>query len=205
MSATQYRYRLTEEICRWAFEVALQGRPNWFLAFTNPTAGPWKRLMAPDEGGAAGEVHRFEREETRPDLVLVNDALEVVVILEAKDDVAKLRAPDQVQKTAAMMTRMSALLATKADNPSWGRRAEYSVCAGLLWGATQPVGAAVREQLDALYRTALESAPVLAEGPALFVECVRDVDDSIVCVPHETHLRADDSDWAASLVESLGG
>ena len=37
-----YTFRLTEEIARWAFEVVCKNSSDWYIAFTNPTAGPWK-------------------------------------------------------------------------------------------------------------------------------------------------------------------
>ena len=39
-----YNFRLTEEIARWAFEIICRENPNWYVAFTNPTAGPWKTI-----------------------------------------------------------------------------------------------------------------------------------------------------------------
>jgi hypothetical protein len=104
-----YTFRLTEEISRWAFEVHVNTLSDWYIAFSNPTAGPWKRLMARDEAGIEGEVHRFEREEDRPDLVLVNDNLSTLVIVEAKDSLAALVARTQVVKSSAVVQALARL------------------------------------------------------------------------------------------------
>ena len=63
-----YSYTINEEIVRWAFEVFLRNKSEdkWWVAFTNPTAGPWKKIEAPNNGGKLFEIYRFAREEDRP-------------------------------------------------------------------------------------------------------------------------------------------
>ena len=70
-----YNYNLTEEIARWAFEIKCIESEDWFVAFTNPTAGPWKTIKGLDDEGKEGEVYRFGSKEPRPDIVLVSDRL----------------------------------------------------------------------------------------------------------------------------------
>jgi hypothetical protein len=135
MTTLPYTFRLTEEIARWAFEVHVNTLSNWYIAFSNPTAGPWKRLMARDDAGIEGEVHRFEREEDRPDLVIVNDTLSTVLIVEAKDSLVALIATTQVTKSSAVVKALAAALSLRAENLFWLTRADYQVLPGLLWGA----------------------------------------------------------------------
>ena len=92
-----YNFRLTEEISRWAFEIRCRESLDWYIAFTNPTAGPWKTIKGTDQFGKEGEVYRFELEQPRPDIILVNDKLRVIVIIEAKDTETD---PNPVQDTA---------------------------------------------------------------------------------------------------------
>ena len=90
---------VSEEIVRWAFEVSLHQSDDWKIAFTNPTAGPWKRVMALNAGGVSGEVHRFENDEKRPDLIIYSDKHRVVIIVEAKPDIGGLSTEEQIEKT----------------------------------------------------------------------------------------------------------
>ena len=82
--------RLNEEIARWAFEILFKDLNDWVIAFTNPTAGPWKTIKASDINGEIGEVYRFALKENRPDIVMYNDDLQTVMIIEAKDNIDKL-------------------------------------------------------------------------------------------------------------------
>lgn len=158
MTGLAYRFRLTEEIARWTFEVHVRRLPDWSIAFTNPTAGPWKRLMAYDQSGSEGEVHRFLREETRPDLVLVNDDLKVVCIIEAKDALPPLLDPVQVAKSCAVVKVLSATLRSLGGNSFWGERAHYTVIPGLLWASESPTRETERARAFSIYSVALELA-----------------------------------------------
>ena len=53
--------KLNEEIARWAFEILFTDRSDWVIAFTNPTAGPWKTIKASNEFGEIGEVSLVSR------------------------------------------------------------------------------------------------------------------------------------------------
>lgn len=130
-----YTFRLTEEISRWAFEVSCANRSCWFIAFTNPTAGPWKTIKCTNSDGKVGEVYRFELEETRPDILLVNDNLRLIIVIEAKDSLTKLISGNQVEKSVEVVNQLSSILGDKRHNPFWGERADYCIITGILWGA----------------------------------------------------------------------
>ena len=127
---------LNEEIARWAFEILFKSNKNWRIAFTNPTAGPWKTIKAFDAEGKEGEVYRFPLEETRPDIILYNDELEAVLIIEAKDSLNKLVAGDQAEKSVEVVERLSDTLSQLGKNKFWGKRAKYPTYLGLLWGSS---------------------------------------------------------------------
>ena len=134
-----YTFRLTEEIARWAFEIHFLDDSDWKIAFTNPTAGPWKTIKAINpSSGKIGEVYRFELKETRPDIILFNDKLEIIIIIEAKDSLAKLLSSSQVKKNIEVVDQLSRILSNQGHNEFWGRRAKYSVITGLLWGEEKP-------------------------------------------------------------------
>ena len=130
----QYNFQLTEEIARWRFEVLIKSCSAWFIAFTNPTAGPWKRVLGRNRDGVEGEVYGFPRDADRPDLILVCDELKMIAIIEAKDSLAKLQVDDQLNKSARVVENLSDILAGLGENRFWGLRSRYSVCTGLLWG-----------------------------------------------------------------------
>lgn len=194
-----YSYKLSEEIARWAFEIHLQGVDAWHIAFTNPTAGPWKRLMANDADGSPGEVHRFLREDDRPDLVLVNDALEVLVIFEAKDRLDRLLDAHQVLKSCAVVKTLATTLRGLGDNAFWGGRAGYTVVPGLLWGAIEPLPHSHWLKAFATYEAGL--AAVGFRHPGLIAVEARRSGDS-VGLSGEAHGGAG-SDLPARVLDSL--
>ena len=129
--------RLNEEIARWAFEILFKSNTDWKIAFTNPTAGPWKTIKAVSKNsGQEGEVYRFILEEDRPDIIMYNDALECIIIIEAKDSLEKLLVHDQAEKSAAVVVKLANILRSKATNTFWRGRENYKVVLGLLWGST---------------------------------------------------------------------
>lgn len=127
---------LNEEIARWAFEILFKENNKWQIAFTNPTAGPWKTIKALDAEGKEGEVYRFPLEETRPDIILYNDELEAVLVVEAKDSLNKLVLGDQAEKSVEVVERLSDILSQLGTNKFWGKRAQYPTYLGLLWGSS---------------------------------------------------------------------
>lgn len=133
-----YDFNLTEEIARWAFEVVCSSQHNWYISFTNPTAGPWKTIKGKNANGEDGEVYRFELEENRPDIVLVNDELQVNLIIEAKDSLNKLVAGNQVEKSVRVVHDLSIILQRERGNEFWRQHARNTVIMGLLWGTQNP-------------------------------------------------------------------
>ena len=130
----QDSYLLSEEVARWRFEVSLRNSSVWWIAFSNPTAGPWKRVEGYDENHQRGEVHRFGLESKRPDLILVCDPAEAVVIVEAKGKLSQLSSQVQIQRSAAVIQTLASVLQGKSQNPYWGARANYAIVPGILWG-----------------------------------------------------------------------
>jgi hypothetical protein len=82
------KYKMTEEVIRQTVEVQFKQDNRWEVSFTNPTAGPWKKIRL--GGYAGGEDLRFAKEEDRPDLILSSLESQIFLILEAKDDIKKL-------------------------------------------------------------------------------------------------------------------
>jgi hypothetical protein len=129
--------RLNEEIARWAFEIIFKSNEKWVLAFTNPTAGPWKTIKTVSKAtGREGEVYRFILEEDRPDIIMYSDELEAVIIFEAKDSLEKLLEKNQAKKSAAVVVKLADLLKSKGSNEFWRGRENYKIILGLLWGST---------------------------------------------------------------------
>lgn len=179
-----YDYRLTEEIARWAFEVNIRKSKAWYIAFTNPTAGPWKRVMANTPDGVPGEVYRFPRDNDRPDLILVSDTHKTVLIIEAKDSLPKLLVRDQMAKSVDVIASLARVLKSLRHNKYWGARCDYSVVPGVLWGADtrseeRIVGDCVRQ-----YGRELNRLGDLVSTDFLAIEVVRNLSDkSLACTP----------------------
>lgn len=167
-----YNFRLTEEIARWAFEIICRESPNWYVAFTNPTAGPWKTIKGLNKNGVEGEVYRFELEETRPDIVLVNDKLKLIIVVEAKDSIEKLTHGDQAYKSVEVVDTLHSLLkSTKAKaNPYWNDRANYTVLTGLLWGTEAPTSTLERSNAFNEYHDNMKDFPQLADHLIVGIE-----------------------------------
>jgi hypothetical protein len=148
---------VSEEIVRWSFEIAVAKSHDWFIAFTNPTAGPWKRITAPNKNGKVGEVHRFQIDETRPDLVLVNDKLRQILIIEAKTTFSDLQKPIQLAKTSQLFLDLTHKLQEISNNEFWGNRRNYDYLLGLLWSAGDETENQVRETCKSYLRNVSHS------------------------------------------------
>ena len=85
-----------------------------------------------------GEVFRFGRDEKRPDIVIVNDELKIMIIFEAKDSLDKLKSKNQIEKSCKVVEDMAKTLNSIIDNSYWGERHSYKKYNGLLWGQ-QPI------------------------------------------------------------------
>jgi hypothetical protein len=130
-----YKYKLTEEISRWSFEIKIKNTKNYWIAFTNPTAGPWKTIISFNKDNLKGEVYRFERNEKRPDLIIVNDLLKAVIIFEAKDNLNKLQNKNQLIKSCNVTNDIVKKLSKIKNDNYWEDRYTYNYYNGLLWGA----------------------------------------------------------------------
>lgn len=133
----KYTYKLTEEFARWAFETRCNETEDWYIAFTNPTAGPWKVMKCLNEDKIENEIYRFGSNEERPDIVLINDKLNLIIIFEAKDLLHKLIEGNQAEKSVKVVSDITKFLRT-CSSPNWGRkRQNYTICLGLLWGCEE--------------------------------------------------------------------
>lgn len=178
-----YSFRLTEEIARWAFEVKCRESDNWYIAFTNPTAGPWKTIKCLNANGIEGEVYRFDLEENRPDIVLVNDSLELVIIIEAKDSIQKITADNQINKSVEVVSTLSAALKRRGSNPFWGRRADYTIITGLLWGVNTTISPILRERAFDLYHNEIERYDNLDQSIIIGIE-IKKYGEELSCSFH---------------------
>ena len=150
-----YNYSISEEIARWSFEVFLDHKSGgkWWIAFTNPTAGPWKKITSKNEAGKLIEIYRFSREEDRPDIVAVSDDLKQILIIEAKDYAHRLLGQVQMKKSAQVIVDMEKVL--KAINiEAWNTRKGYDIIPGFLWFAESDEKA--RDEAKKVTQTFLE-------------------------------------------------
>ena len=90
--------------------------------------------MAFSADGRKGEVLRFAINEPRPDLILVSDKHERLVIVEAKTNLAQLANVNQTSKTVSMFSGLENRLASLGSNEFWKQRSSFSCHLGLLWG-----------------------------------------------------------------------
>ena len=133
-----------------------------------------------DNSGVEGEVYRFELEETRPDILLVNDELKTIIIIEAKDSLSKLISENQVQKSVKVVNKLSSILKGIGSNPFWNNRAKYSVITGLLWGADTKSTADERNLVFTSYYNEIISYKGLNSNLIIGIE-TRRVDDGLAC------------------------
>lgn len=129
-----YKYSINEEIARWTTEVYIKNNPSlgWWIAFTNPTAGPWKKIISLDDSGKAVEIYRFARTEERPDLILVNDSLKLILLVEAKDYCNKLTTKIQMTKSLRVINDISKILKGH-EGDTWTERKNYKIIPSFLW------------------------------------------------------------------------
>lgn len=171
-----YNFHLTEEIARWAFEIVCQNNKDWFIAFTNPTAGPWKTIKGLNSKNEEGEIYRFELEETRPDIVLVNDKLKIILIFEAKDSLAKLMKDDQIPKSVEVVSNLTKVLSTINNKEYWNQRKNYQIITGLLWGAEDATRLNERAELFNTYFTEMKKYPTINKKFIVGIETRRYLD-----------------------------
>lgn len=185
---SKYTFKLTEEISRWAFEVHVREFCDWDIVFTNPTAGPWKRLEATNNEGARGEVYRFDRDEERPDIVMVNDALEAILIFEAKDSLTKLMTESQVKKSCNVVGSMAKVLSGQelASNPFWGMKSRYSIYNALLWGENnESPRKTIDEMFSAYHQHLLEFGDYVDTSFMLGIETRKQENNALRLIPYK--------------------
>lgn len=176
-----YNYKLTEEIARWAFEIKCKQSDNWHIAFTNPTAGPWKAIKASDSTGVIGEVYRFILEEVRPDIVIYNDILETIIIIEAKDTLPKLISGVQAKKSIEVMVNLSKILTNLHHSIFWDKRANYTIITGLLWGTEASTTFSQRDRVFDEYYKEIKKFSELDSRLIIGIETYKQSDGSISC------------------------
>lgn len=195
-----YTYKLTEEISRWAFEIHIKNNNSWWIAFTNPTAGPWKRVESYDEKNEKGEVCRFGRDEKRPDIIIVNDELKIIIIFEAKDTIDKLKSNNQIEKSCKVIEDMAKTLTSIVDNPYWGERHLYKIYNGLLWGSTNPSSNETVKNMFLIYSKELKRIEsIIDKTIQIGIESNKDNENSINLSFHKNS----DSKIVNDIIESL--
>lgn len=202
-----YTYKLTEEIARWAFEIKCkQSADLWFIAFTNPTAGPWKTIKCTNVDGIIGEVYRFTLEETRPDIILVNDYLRTIIIIEAKDSLNKLIIGNQVKKSIKVMINLSEILSKSKSSQYWNKRSEYTTITGLLWGSETNTTSTQRDNMFDKYYDEIREHPQLDSRLIIGIETTKRIDKSLVCNMHYKAYEVKGSETISptAIAHSLG-
>ena len=172
-------YRLTEEIARWAFEIRCQ--EPWYIAFTNPTAGPWKTIKCLDSSRQAGEVYRFGSDENRPDIILVNDLMKLIIIVEAKDRLNALIAGDQAQKSVEVVANLSVIFKNMKTNKFWGDRYQYDIYTSVLWGTESETDRDTLTSVFDAYHAEAIKYTTLDHRSIIGIESCKRADDSIEC------------------------
>ena len=195
--------RLNEEIARWAFEILFKDRNDWVIAFTNPTAGPWKTIKASDINGEIGEVYRFALKENRPDIVMYNDDLQTVMIIEAKDNIDKLIAGDQAEKSAEVVNDLAVKLRTLSENPYWSRRTDCSIVLGILWGSNDETASdRTKDRVFDKYHALITRDGNVSSNLVVGIESLY-ARGSITCSAFYKTYSADASRQASQIVETL--
>lgn len=175
------QYTLTEEIARWAFEVRCKESNKWHIAFTNPTAGPWKTITASDENGVLGEIYRFQSKEVRPDVVIYNDEFKVILIIEAKDSLSKLVQGNQAEKSVEVIVNLSRVLKQLNTSPFWRSRIDYNIYTGILWGTTNEHSNKEIYSIMDEYQEETARHPELNSDLIVGIESFKNPDGSIDC------------------------
>ena len=194
--------RLNEEIARWAFEIQITTTSDWYIAFTNPTAGPWKTIKAQNSLGVSGEVYRFQLEEDRPDIIMYNDILKTIIIFEAKDSIEKLFEGTQMEKSSDVFIRLSDTLKS-SNNPFLGERKNYKIVLGLLWGAegSNSIKSQVDSLFDAYHRIISRNANVYS-NLIIGIESRR-INENIKCFSHYKSYQDEDITLVNELIKSI--
>jgi len=97
-------YTINEEIIRQTLEVKFRINSktynDWYICFSNPTAGPWKNILFVTQKGEIIKIGSYEKEEKRPDLIIFSRNNKSVLIIEAKEKIEDLiKEKDKIIKT----------------------------------------------------------------------------------------------------------
>lgn len=195
--------RLNEELARWAFEIIISENDDWEIAFTNPTAGPWKTVKATSlKTGEKGEVYRFILEEDRPDIIVYNDKLKSVIIFEAKDSLVKLLERDQSKKSADVVIKLAEILSNKSTNAFWVGRESYKVIVGLLWGCTTPENESQIKKLFNHYHDLISGNLSVDQNVIIGIETVFK-EQNLKCKTHSIIYNKTEFDVYKKIIDSL--
>ena len=195
---------LNEEIARWAFEILCKEKKSWHIAFTNPTAGPWKTIKAKAlNSKKEGEVYRFILEENRPDIIIYNDALKVIIIIEAKDTLEKLLVNKQPVKSTEVVIKLARILNAKASNEFWNGRENYTVILGLLWGSTDtPETSAEKNNLFDSYQRQIKNKSIVENNLIIGIETLFHA-DSLACSLFYKNYEDEKKELGQAIVNSF--
>lgn len=193
---------LTEEVARWAFEICLEGSDSdWFVAFSNPTAGPWKTISGLDRDGTLTSIHRFGQTDERPDLVAVSDTHSAIVVVEAKGKLADLDTTDQIAKSARVVREMAQVFSALNSDEAWERRAGYRVIGALLWGVSGKADTSAEHRVLTAFRDELGSLSGVDSRVVLGIVSTQDGSGTVACTGYAwpNAVAAD-----AALLTSMG-
>jgi hypothetical protein len=149
-------FKITEEVVRQSVEVGFKQSDRWKIAFTNPTAGPWKMIKLGSYEG--GHNLRYEKEEDRPDLILFNRQAKLFLVFEAKDLIKKLIDESQIEKSVAVFKkegkRLDGILSTSQHATTILDTADpsYHIAAGYIYSNIE----CTNDQLKQYQRDLLE-------------------------------------------------
>lgn len=195
---------LNEEIARWAFEILCKEKNSWHIAFTNPTAGPWKTIKAKELNSTAeGEVYRFILEEDRPDIIIYNDALKAIIIIEAKDTLEKLLVKEQLVKSTEVVIKLARILNSKVSNKFWSGRENYTVILGLLWGSTNtPKTSAEKNNLFDSYQRRITNKALVKNNLIIGIETLFHA-DSLACSLFYKNYKDETKELGQAIINSF--
>lgn len=196
-----FDYNLTEEVVRWSFEVMISKNHDWLIAFTNPTAGPWKTIKLLDRYQRIEDAKKFEIDEKRPDLILINYRLKEVIIIEAKDNLNKLMPFKQIEKTVNVYIKIKTFLKEELDPSDWNDLDKFNYRFGLMWGQDDRYND--YNMLYHNYKLILNKKNVVDE--IIGFESKKRTDNSIICTLHSfINDNSDKNEWYDEIARSIG-
>jgi len=189
--ANRIPYIISEEIVRFVLEVHIkQGAKDWSVAFTNPTAGPWKKIIL-NLAGDKLEVGRYEREEQRPDLIIFYAKYGVFIIIEAKDNFSKIYDATQIKKSIEVFLKEKKRLVNSKLLKKYTEKIKLKFVNGFLWFDTDANNA----ELFAKHY----SKHAKIDDPLLIINITKHGDD-LTCLG-KVYSTKDDPEIIASIKE----